>query len=284
MELITESELLCAADNKSVIAKRLTEFHVSKASFIDGSVYDLIDIAASHNSILLYYYVFEEQTNCLINCSILSEALANDPVLGEYYEGEVFSDSFFNVLYNMTLPEDDPEKKSSYHLNNLKQYERDILIECQRFNETVDLEHLSFPIGLKAFVPINGFAIGIDIEQENSIYSPAYDAAVDIIASHAEEIEALIKEDRIKQEQGEAKLRIQLLKDNNFHNCKNKALRQKYASDLWTDNKWIRDLFSDAPENRRKYPERRYLELVELVYAEYRSDKSIVETLQEPEN
>ena len=279
MELIKESELLCAAKENGVIAKRLAEFKVGKATLIDGSIHDLIEIAAQQNSVLLYYYVFAQRGARLINCAVLSDALAENDVLGDYYEGTVFSDGFLDVLYNMTLPDDSPEKKTSYRLNSLQQYERDILKECQEYNDTVDFGPLNVPVGLKAFVPVNGFAIAVSIEEIEDHYSPAYHAAEKIIAKHAVEIDAIIQDNRKKQEQGEAKLRILMLKDESFHVCRNKVLREKYATELWKNNEWIRDLFSDEPDSRRKYPERRFLEMVELTYAEYRNDKTIVDTL-----
>ncbi len=279
MELVKESELLREAKEKGVIAKRLVEFKVGKATLIDGSIRDLIEIAAQQNSVLLYYYVFAQREAHLINCSILSEALAEDDVLGDYYEGAVFSDDFFNVLYNMTLPDDSPEKKTSYRLNSLKQYERDIIKECQEYNDSIDFGPLNLPVGLKAVVPINGFAIAVSIEEIEDGYSPAYHAAAEIIARHASEIDAIIQDNRKKQEEGEARLRILMLKDENFHVCRNKALREKYATELWKNNEWIRSLFSDEPDSRRKYPERRFLEMVELTYAEYRNDKTIVDAL-----
>ena len=279
MKLVKESELLRAAEEKGIIAKRLAEFKVGKATLIDGSIRDLIEIAAQQNSVLLYYYVFAQREARLINCAVLSEALTNDDILGDYYEGTVFSDAFFNVLYNMTLPDDSPEKKTSYRLNNLQQYERDILKECQEYNDTVDFESLNVPIGLKAFVPVNGFAIAVNIEETEDSYSPTYRAASEVIARHAAEIDAIIQDARKKQEEGEARLRILMLKDENFHVCRNKSLREKYATELWKSNEWIRDLFSDEPDSRRKYPERRFLEMVELTYAEYRNDKTIVDAL-----
>jgi len=284
MELIREEELLRAAAEKGVIAKRCTAPDPKNTAIIDGTVEDLLEIAAMRKSVLLYSYAFPDPGMYIIDNETIEAA--GDSIsqqLSDYEFDDILSDKLLGALYGKVHFEDlEPYERKDLQadLKKLNPIEKTILDECLAYNGNVDADILKTPTGLIAFVPVDGFAVTVFTQADSVHDNPAAEAAEKIIEAHLDELISSTAEAISKKEEQEAKLRLMLLKDKAFLACTNKNLRTRHAEKLWKANKWIRDLFN--PEGFHvsiTEPNGRCISFVESVWAEYRLDKTIVDKL-----